>query len=327
MFKNGARYRGIGPYLTERFGGRTVKASIDAGFTCPNRDGTRGTGGCIFCSADGSGEYAGIIQESRESDGGIRTPQKQSHDTELASPVSQISSQLSFLSSKWSNPLCIAYFQNFTNTYAPVSVLRPLYENALEHPRCVGLAVATRPDCIDDQVLALFDEINQKTFLWVELGLQTASDQTADRINRCCSLQEYDDCVRRLHSHHIRVVTHVMFGLPGESSLDMMHTVRHVCREPIFGIKIHMLNILKGTRIEAMYRNNLFRLPERDEYISLVCDALEIIPEPVTIHRLTGDAPSELLIAPDWIPDKRYILNHINQELKRRGSIQGCRVD
>lgn len=328
MFRNGARYNAIGPWLSLRFGRRTVKAAIDAGFTCPNRDGSKGLGGCAFCSGEGSGEYAGIVRAGFSEDGRMIVPVKEydGGSAPIAPPAEQIRSQLEFLSEKWSNPLCLAYFQNFTNTYAPAEHLRFLYRSALSYPDCVGIAIATRPDCIGPDVLDLLSDINQETFLWVELGLQTALDSTAERMNRCCTLEEYDHCVDRLLSRNIRVVTHLIFGLPGETEEDMMNSVRHVCGKNIFGIKIHLLNVLKGTRVEQMYLDGQVPLPSREEYIRWAADALELIPENVTIHRLTGDAPQGMLTAPLWAADKRFILNGINKELKRRGSVQGCRA-
>ena len=325
LFKNGARYHSIGPYLTERFGRRTFKAAIDGGFTCPNRDGTRGRGGCIYCSEKGSGEYAGIVTDSRSADGRITVPLRL-EATATASPYEQIRSQVSFIEKKWPSPLCIAYFQNFTNTYAPVEILEPLYRNALTWPDCVGLAIATRPDCIDDSVLRLLEQLNQETFLWVELGLQTTSDRTAAIINRCCSMQDYEDCVRRLGRSGIRYVTHLMFGLPGETPATMLKSVADICRDGLFGIKLHMLNVLKDTPLEKMWLQEQVPLMSQEEYISLVCDALEIIPRHVTIHRLTGDAPLDLLRAPLWSQYKKDVLNGINKEMKRRGSVQGCRA-
>lgn len=325
LFKNGARYNSIGPWLTEHFGRRTFKAAIDGGFTCPNRDGTKGYGGCIYCSGEGSGEYAGIVVDSPSADGRITVPLRL-EATHGALPVEQVDSQLAFIQKKWQHPLCIAYFQNFSNTYAPVERLETLYRNALSHPDCVGLAIATRPDCISDETLALLDRLNRETFLWVELGLQTADDRTAERINRCCSMKDYDDCTGRLNHLEIRYVTHLMFGLPGETPEMMLRSVSEVCRGKPFGIKFHMLNVLKHTPLEKMWENGEVPLMTQDEYISLVCDALERIPREVTIHRLTGDAPLELLCAPLWSQYKREVLNSINREMKKRGSVQGCRV-
>lgn len=326
LFKNGARYHSIGPYLTEYFGRRTFKAAIDGGFTCPNRDGSKGTGGCIFCSEQGSGEYAGVIGEGTSPDGRIPVPVRKI-TAKPAPPSVQMASQTEFIQRKWKDPLCIAYFQNFTNTYAPTSVLKPLYENALSFPGCVGLAIATRPDCIDDDVLALLQKLSQETFLWVELGLQTTDDRTADLINRCCTMEDYDRCTDRLEQAGIRYVTHLMFGLPGETPGRMLQSVIDVCRKKPFGIKLHMLNVLKNTKVEKMWQDGQIPLMTQDEYISLVCDALESIPREVTIHRLTGDAPPDLLCAPEWTLYKKDVLNGINKELKRRGTVQGCRLE
>lgn len=346
FFKDGARYNAIGPWLKEYFGGRIAKLAVDGGFTCPNRDGTLSTEGCTYCSRSGSGDFAGDRNDSI---------------------TMQLRSQHKMMSAKWPEFRCIAYFQNYTNTYAKVHILRRKYEEALSYPDCCGIAIATRPDCIDDQVLELLSEINEKTFLWVELGLQTTSDSTADLINRCCSTAVYDDTVKRLTEAGIRVVTHVIFGLPGESHQDMLETVRHICQEPIFGIKLHLLHLMTGTAMGEEYLSqqaqisisgslpcpdgNIYenrvhdadkeestvsdaspalrppiRVMEKDEYISLVADALELIPADITMHRLTGDAPPDLLIAPEWCLKKADVLNGINKELKRRGSLQGCRA-
>lgn len=326
LFKNGAHYNSIGPWLSEHFGQRTFKAAIDGGFTCPNRDGTKGYGGCIYCSGKGSGEYAGIVADGKSADGRIPVPLRLK-ETEKALPSEQIASQLAFIQKKWKQPLSIAYFQNFSNTYAPVAHLEKLYRNALSHADCVGLAIATRPDCISEEVLALLDSLNRETFLWIELGLQTSDDRTAELINRCCSMKDYDNCTKRLEQLGIRYVTHLMFGLPGETPEMMLRSVTEVCRKNPFGIKIHMLNVLKDTPLEKMWIEGSVPLMKKEEYISLVCDALELIPRRVTIHRLTGDAPLDLLCAPLWSQYKREILNGINREMKRRGSVQGCRAE
>jgi hypothetical protein len=305
MFKDGARYNSIGPWMKEYFGQRTAKLSLDGGFTCPNRDGKLSYDGCAFCSGNGSGDFAG--------------------DRRL-SITEQMSAQAEFLYHKWNNCLYIAYFQNYTNTYASVDILRKKYEEALSYPDCCGIAIATRPDCINNDTLELLSELNQKTFLWVELGLQTSNDITAERINRCCSTAVYDDCADRLISHNIRVVTHVIFGLPGESHSDMINTVKHVCKKDIFGIKIHQLNIMADTAIGREYLTHTSDdiIPmDKNEYINTVADALEIIPKQITIHRLTGDAPPDLLIEPRWSCDKKSVLNGINMELKQRGTLQG----
>ena len=289
-------YYSLNAYLREVFRKKMIKLSIDGGFTCPNRDGTAGYGGCIFCSGSGSGEFS-----------------------------SDIEGQIRLLSAKWPDAGYLAYFQNHTNTYAPVSVLREKYENALSNPLIEGIAIATRPDCLPDDVLDLLHEINENHFMWVELGLQTARDDTAVLINRCYGLSAFDKAVCDLTARNIRTVVHLILGLPGESRQDMIDSVRYVCSKGIWGIKLHLLNVIKGTELDKKYPDYVsFSSP--DEYISLVCDLLEIIPPDVVIHRLTGDVPRKLLVSPQWSYRKRTILNGIDAEMKRRGSVQGCRL-
>lgn len=299
---NNLPYFSISQDLKERFGGKIVKLSLDAGFTCPNRDGTKGTGGCSFCSPEGSGELAGGMED-----------------------------QMSKLSVKW--PAAkgyIAYFQSHTNTYAPVERLRQLYEDALSCPGIVGLAIATRPDCLSEDVLDLLEELNQRTFLWVELGLQTIHEHSAIQMNRAYPLSQYDDAVAGLDRRGIRTVVHLILGLPGESRIDMMQSVQYVTRplpsgHRIYGLKLHLLNVVKGSALSRTHSGYVsFDSPE--EYIGLVCDLLPLIPAEITIHRLTGDVPRKLLISPAWSYKKRTILNGIVHEMIRRGKIQGCDV-
>ena len=315
-------FNSISGYLKGRFGCKVAKLSIEGGFTCPNRDGTKGTGGCIFCSAAGSGDLA-----------------------------SDIPSQIRLLSDKWPSAKYLAYFQSHTNTYAPAGELRRKYQEALEYPGVVGLAIATRPDCLSSEVLDLLSEFNTKTFLWVELGLQTIHEETAALINRCYPLSVYDSAVAELTARGIRVVTHLIFGLPGESRERMLESVRYVCRnldeapmgrgqdtglaparmaniDPdtaphrIFGIKLHMLNLVRGSQMETLYPDYV-SFASMEEYIDLVVSALELIPPEVTIHRLSGDAPRPTLIAPEWSYRKRTILNGIHQALRQRETWQG----
>lgn len=286
-------FNSIGDYLKKRFGCKVIKLSLDAGFTCPNRDGTKGTGGCIFCSAEGSGDFA-----------------------------SDIPGQISLLSKKWPSGKYIAYFQSHTNTYAPVEVLREKYYQALEYPDVIGIAIATRPDCLSPEILELLSELNQKTFLWVELGLQTIHEETAQLINRCYPLPVFDRAMCELSALHIKTVVHLILGLPGEDREDMMTSVRYVCGKEIFGIKLHLMNVLKDTRLAEFYPDRI-HIPKKEEYINLVVDVLEIIPKHITIHRVTADAPRHLLIAPEWGYEKRSILNGIQKEFKHRGSYQG----
>jgi len=287
----------IGSYLKKYFGQKTIKLSLEGGFTCPNRDGTKGTGGCIFCSADGSGDFA-----------------------------SDIAGQIQLLSDKWPDSKHLAYFQSYTNTYAPLKELRVKYETVLNNPQISGLAIATRPDCIPDEVYDLLSEINQNTFLWVELGLQTVHNDTADLINRCYTLDVYDEAIQKLSERNIRTVVHLILGLPGETKEDMLNSVRYVCQGPIFGIKLHLLNVVKGSQMEKTYPDYV-PFKDMQEYINLVVDALELIPSHITIHRMTADAPRPILISPEWSFQKRSILNGIHKELKRRHSWQGKYAD
>lgn len=287
----------ISDYLKTVFGQKTVKLSIDGGFTCPNRDGTKGTGGCLFCSEGGGGDFASTIED-----------------------------QIRLLSEKWPDAKYLAYFQNHTNTYAPTEVLRAKYEAALRHPLISGIAIATRPDCLSGQVLDLLSEINEKHFLWVELGLQTIHQSTADLINRCYDLSVYDAAIKALRDRGIRVVVHLILGLPGETRQDMIDSVKYVCQSGAWGLKLHLLNVVKGSRMEADYSDyNSF--PSLESYVDFVCDLLEIIPPEVVIHRMTGDAPRKILITPQWSYRKRTILNGIYAELRRRGSRQGCKAE
>jgi len=286
----------VGEYLRGRFGGKTVKLSIDGGFTCPNRDGAKGKGGCAFCSEHGSGELS-----------------------------SDIPGQIKLLSGKWPDvSRYIAYFQSYTSTYAPAEELRQKYRAALGHKNVVGLAIATRPDCLPPDVLSLLAELKEQTFLWMELGLQTINEMTAQAMNRCYPLKVYDEATEKLSALDIPVVTHLILGLPGESRKDMFDSVKYVCGRKPFGLKLHLLNVVKGSPMEKLYPGYTpFGSP--GEYIGLVCDLLETIPSEVTMHRLTGDVPRRLLIAPEWSYKKRTILNGISNEMKRRGSYQGCR--
>jgi radical SAM protein (TIGR01212 family) len=290
-------FNSIGNYLKRRFGCKVIKLSLDAGFTCPNRDGTKGIGGCIFCSAEGSGDFA-----------------------------SDIPGQIRLLSKKWPSGKYIAYFQSHTNTYAPVEVLREKYYQALEYPDVIGIAIATRPDCLSPEILELLSELNQKTFLWVELGLQTIHEETARLINRCYPLSVFDRAVDELSALHIKTVVHLILGLPGEDREDMMKSVRYVCGKDIFGVKLHLMNVLKDTKLAEFYPGRI-HIPKKEEYINLVVDALEIIPKHITIHRVTADAPRHLLIAPEWGYEKRSVLNGIQKEFKHRGSWQGKQLD
>lgn len=302
--QGGERYNSISNYLKSVFGRKTVKLSIDAGFTCPNRDGTLGYGGCAFCSGGGSGELAAHAGRGETGIG------------------ASITEQIDRLSAKWPDACYLAYFQSFTNTYAPVSVLREIYYSALEDPRISGLAIATRPDCLGDDVLELLEEISRDHFMWVELGLQSIHPETLAAMNTCYTVRDYDEAAEALDARGIRAVAHLILGLPGETDEMMLDSVRHVCCRPLFGIKLHLMNIIKTSPLyEAM--PDYVPFGSMDEYVDLVVRCLEIIPPDVTIHRLTGDVPRKLLVSPEWSYRKRTILNAINRELSVRDTRQG----
>ena len=313
--QGGIRYNSIGNELRAEFGRRTVKLSIDAGFTCPNRDGTCGYGGCAFCSGGGSGELAAHLDA--ESLTGT-------HPVSLRQSVSDsISEQIALMSDKWPDAAYIAYFQSHTNTYAPADVLRSLFYEALNDPRISGIAVATRPDCLGPDVLDLLSEINRGHYMWIELGLQTIHPETSKAMGIGYTSDVYDKAVTELISRGIRVVTHLILGLPGETEEMMLESVRHVCSQPLFGIKLHLMNVVKTSRLSEMMPDYV-PFGSIEEYVDLVIRCLEIIPPGITIHRLTGDVPRRLLIAPEWSYRKRTILNMINSELTRRDTCQGA---
>ncbi|MBR3200681.1 MAG: TIGR01212 family radical SAM protein [Mogibacterium sp.] len=303
--QGGERYNSISDHLKSVFGCKTVKLSIDAGFTCPNRDGTKGYGGCAFCSEGGSGELAAHASLS---------------DSDYSASISE---QIDKLSEKWPDACYLAYFQSFTNTYAPVETLRSRYCAALDDPRISGIAIATRPDCLGDDVLDLLEEINRDHFMWVELGLQSTHNDTLRAMNTCYTFEDYEKAAGKLISRGIRVVTHLILGLPGETQDMMLESVSKVCSLPVFGLKLHLMNIVKTSPLyKAMPDYKPFDSIE--EYVDLVVRCLEIIPPEVTIHRLTGDVPRKILISPEWSYRKRTILNMINSELKSRDTRQGA---
>lgn len=303
--QSGERYNSIGKYLKEYFGERTIKLSIDAGFTCPNRDGKIAYGGCLFCSSGGSGELA-----SKYNEGDI---------------AKTIDMEIAKYKEKWPKSKYLAYFQAHTNTYAPVEELRTKYYEALNDPRISGIVIATRPDCLPDDVLDLLEEINNKHFMWVELGLQTIHKDTSQAMNIGYDISIYDEAVEKLLSRNIKVVTHLILGLPNENEEMMLESVRYVCTKPIFGIKLHLFNLIKTSGI---YKQMPDYVPfdSIEEYINLVIKCLENIPPEITIHRLTGDVPRKLLVSPSWSYKKRTILNGINYELKIRNTTQGAKI-
>lgn len=296
------RYNTLNNYLKEEFGEKVMKLSLDGGFTCPNRDGSVGNKGCIFCGEEGSGEFAGSRDESI---------------------VDQMDQQKKLLARKWKGNKYIAYFQNFTNTYGSVDRLRKLYFSALEEEGVVGLAIATRPDCIDEEILELLKEVNKSTYLWIELGLQTINPQVAKLIRRGYDLEVYDRAISRLRDSGIRVVTHVIVGLPNESRSDILDTIKYVGGTNTWGIKLHSLYIQKGTDLYDYYLEKPFPIMTREEYVSLIVDGLELIPKEMVVHRVTGDGKRSLLHKPEWSLDKLKVISMIDMEFKLRDSHQG----
>lgn len=288
------KYTTLNNYLKERFGEKVYKIALNGGFTCPNRDGKIGTRGCIFCSKGGSGDFA----ESPE-----------------LSITEQIENGKKRLEKKIKNGKYIAYFQAFTNTYAPVEKLRAIYTEAINHPDIVALSIGTRPDCLGDDVLALLDELNKVKPIFVELGLQTINEDTAKYIRRGYTLEVYDKAVADLHKIGINVVTHIILGLPGESKNDMLKSVEYACKVTD-GIKLQLLHILNGTDLAKDYEKGKFEVLTLEQYTEIIKECVQIIPENVVIHRLTGDGAKKDLIAPLWSADKKTVLNTINRALK-----------
>lgn len=306
MFKysdSNKRYYTLDYFYKHKFGCKVFKVSLNAGFTCPNKDGKVGVGGCVFCSK-GSGDYAGDVREDL---------------------VTQFNTVRDIMLKKWPKAKYIGYFQANTNTYADVSVLKEKYETILKLPNVVGISIATRPDSITDECLDYLEELSKRTYLTVELGLQTIHEKSSILINRCHSLECFTDMVNKLRKRNINVVVHIINGLPNESKEMMIDTVKYLSKLDIQGIKIHMLSILKGTKLESMYKDGLFKLITRDEYIDIVCDQLEYLREDIVVNRITGDPKVDDLVEPDWLIKKVTILNDIDKEMKRRDSYQGIK--
>ncbi len=299
------RYHTLDYFYKHKFGCKVFKVSLNGGFSCPNVDGTLGTRGCIYCSPLGSGEFAG-----RSCDDLI----KQFNDIKC------------IMNRKWSGKY-IAYFQARTNTYADVSILREKYEAVLALPDVVGLSIATRPDSISDECLDYLTELNNHTFLTVELGLQSIHESTSKLINRCHTLACFDGMVKKLRERNINVVVHIINGLPYETRDMMLDTVRHINNLDIQGVKIHMLHIVHNTDLARMYEVKPFHVLTRDEYVSIVCDQLELLRPEIIINRITGDPKKEDLIEPSWLLKKFCVLNEIDKELVRRDSYQGKYIE
>ena len=302
MYLNNKRYYTLDSFYKEIFGSKIAKISLNCNFTCPNRDGTKGVGGCIYCSNLKSGEYAGDI-----------------HDD----VVTQFNKVKEIMLNKWKNCKFIGYFQAGTNTYAPVEVLKERFEPILKIQDVVGLSIATRPDSITDECLDYLTDLNKRTFLTVELGLQTIHDKTSKLINRCHTLEEFESMVKKLRGRKINVVVHIINGLPYETKEMMLETVKYLNNQDIQGIKIHMLHVLKNTRLAELYEKEKFPILTKDEYIDIVVNQLELLRSDIVINRITGDPKVEDLIEPTWLVKKFVVLNDIDKELKKRDTYQG----
>lgn len=295
-------YYALSDYLKETFGEKLYKLSLNAGLSCPNRDGTLDTRGCIFCSEGGSGEFA---------------------SSPFLSITKQIEQAKLLIEKKYPKGHYIAYFQAYTNTYAPVSYLEKIFTEAISHPDIKVLSIATRPDCLSLEILDLLEKLNKQKPIWIELGLQTIHPKTAAFIRRGYDLPVFETSVLRLHSLQIPVIVHVILGLPKETLDDMLKTINYLSNLNIQGIKLQLLHILKNTDLANYYEKNFFSVFTLEEYIDVVISCLEHLSPEIVIHRLTGDGPKDLLIAPTWSLQKRHVLNILHQEMKVRKTYQG----
>lgn len=311
---NGKPYHSLDYEMKRRFGTKVYKIALESGMTCPNRDGTIGTGGCIFCSAGGSGDFAMPLQGAAD-----MTAESVHRQIDLA--ISRISRKMG------SSPgAYIAYFQSYTNTYAPVSYLRQLFTAAILHPEIRVLSIATRPDCLPEEVLDLLEELNQIKPVWIELGLQTIHPDTARLIRRGYELDCFTDAKNRLRRRGLEVIVHVILGLPGEDRTQMLETVSWLGSNDIQGIKLQLLHILNGTDLALLYEQAPFPVMSMEEYLDLVIDCVSLLPPEIVIHRITGDGPKNLLIAPLWSANKRLVLNTLTRRFQERGITQGCHI-
>lgn len=302
MWRETVEYYSLNRYLREKYQQKVYKVALDGGMTCPNRDGTLDTRGCVFCSAKGSGDFAGartVNITAQLQQGKQRIRDKNPYGT------------------------YIAYFQAFTNTYADVEVLRKLYYEAMHDKEVVIVSIATRPDCLSEEILKLLQECNKIKPIWVELGLQTIHESTAEYIRRGYELACFEEAVSKLRAIGIEVIVHVILGLPGESKEQMLETVAYVGNQKVQGIKLQLLHVLKDTDLEIAYRNREFSCMSLEEYTELLIESLRRIPDNMVIHRLTGDGPKEILVAPEWSKDKKRVLNYIRKQIENYPGEQG----
>lgn len=297
-------YYSLDYYLKKTFGEKIYKVALDGGMSCPNRDGTVSTGGCIFCSNGGSGDFA----IKHDSDNDITK--------QIESGINSLKANGKFVGEKF-----IAYFQSFSNTYAPVSYLENIFSQAINHPLICALSIATRPDCFNEEIYDLIDRLNHIKPVWIELGLQTMHEETSALINRGYTLNVFEETVHELRKRNITVIVHVIIGLPHETESDFFKTIAYLNTMDIQGIKLQLLHVLKNTALAGMIGN--FHILTQDEYIDILCGCIARLSPDIVIHRLTGDGPKDLLIAPEWSKNKRLVLNTLSHELKVRGIYQG----
>lgn len=300
------RYHTLNYFYHHTFDSKVFKISLNGGFSCPNLDGTKGYGGCIYCSKSGSGDFAGNRQDSIQK---------------------QWQQGLEMMHKKWPEGKLIAYFQARTNTYAKVEELKEKFEPVLKYPNVIGLAIATRPDAITDECLDYLEDLSKRTYLMVELGLQTIHETTSKLINRCHTTKEFDEMVKKLRARNINVIVHIINGLPYETKEMMLETIKYINQLDIQGVKIHMLHIVKDTPLATMYQKNPFHVLSQEEYVDIVIDQLELLRPEIVIHRITGDPVKEDLIAPTWLLKKFCVLNEIDKEMVKRETYQGKKVN
>ncbi len=300
------RYHTLNYFYHHTFDSKVFKISLNGGFSCPNLDGTKGYGGCIYCSKSGSGDFAGNRQDSIQK---------------------QWQQGLEMMHKKWPEGKLIAYFQARTNTYAKVEELKEKFEPVLKYPNVIGLAIATRPDAITDECLDYLEDLSKRTYLMVELGLQTIHETTSKLINRCHTTKEFDEMVKKLRARNINVIVHIINGLPYETKEMMLETIKHINQLDIQGVKIHMLHIVKDTPLATMYQKNPFHVLSQEEYVDIVIDQLELLRPEIVIHRITGDPVKEDLIVPTWLLKKFCVLNEIDKEMVKRDTYQGKKVN
>ncbi len=306
IWPNNKRYYTLDCFYKEKFNSKVAKVSLNGNFTCPNRDGSKGVGGCIYCSNLKSGDYAGNVNSDI---------------------ITQFNDIKKVMLHKWKDAKFIAYFQAGTNTYASIERLKELFEPVLALENVIGLSIATRPDAITDECLEYLSDLNKRTYLTVELGLQTIHDKTSKLINRCHSLEEFETMVLKLRERNINVVVHIINGLPYETKNMMLETIRYLNKFDIQGIKIHMLHILKQTKLADIYQKEHFHVLTKDEYIDIVVSQLELLRSSIVINRITGDPNPDDLIEPTWLIKKFVVLNDIDKELKKRNTYQGKLVE